>query len=123
MPFVDDTHIPVHNGEQIEKIGRHKQGIWGRHDTCTDGGWVAFTTDPTRKDLAWVVRHHPEHGRSVVLYRDTDASPHTERLRRQMHGHAGFDLLRHRILLAVTQPSVTTDYGTEPTFRQSLVTE
>ncbi|MEU9025876.1 hypothetical protein [Actinomadura sp. NPDC048394] len=51
--------------------------MWGRHDTCTDGhgGWGAFTTDPTRKDLAWVVRHHPEHGRSVVLYRDTDASP------------------------------------------------
>lgn len=75
LPFVDDSNIPVDNGEAIEKIGRHKQGMWGRHDTCTDGGWVAFTTDPTRNDLAWVVRHHPEHGQSVVLYRDTDASP------------------------------------------------
>ncbi|TMR03409.1 hypothetical protein ETD83_10915 [Actinomadura soli] len=75
LPFVDDSHIPVHDGKQVEKIGRHKDGMWGRHDPCQDGGWVAFTNDPGRTDLAWVVRHHPEHGRSVVLYRDQDASP------------------------------------------------
>ena len=32
---------------------------------------------------------------------------------RQMHGRAGFDLLRHRILIP-SKRSVTTDYGTEP---------
>jgi hypothetical protein len=74
LPFVDDSHIPVDDGEAIEKIGRHKDDMWGRHDTCRDGGWVAFTTDPNRTEVSWVVRHHPEHGRSVVLYRDQDAS-------------------------------------------------
>jgi hypothetical protein len=37
-------------------------------------GWVAFTTDLGRPDLAWVVRWHPEHGRSVLLVRDEEAA-------------------------------------------------
>ena len=32
-----------------------------------------LTTDPGRHDLAWVVRWHPDHGRSVVLYHDDNA--------------------------------------------------
>lgn len=31
-----------------------------------------------------------------------------------MHGRAGFDLLRHRILLRCRSRKATTDYGTEP---------
>jgi hypothetical protein len=37
-------------------------------------GWAAYTTDPIRGELAWAVRWHPEHGRSVALYRDEDVS-------------------------------------------------
>ena len=38
---------------------------------------MAFTTDPVRHDLGWLVRWHPEHGRSVVLFRDDEiASVH-----------------------------------------------
>lgn len=79
LPFVDDDHIPVDDPAAIERIGRkHGTGTWGRQDRITqrDGaGWVAFTTDPQRADLAWLVRWHPQHGRSVVLYRDEDAAP------------------------------------------------
>jgi hypothetical protein len=75
LPFVDDTHIPVDDPIALEAIGRkHGTDTWGREDRCREGGWVAFTTDPTRHDLAWLVRWHPDHGRSVVLYRDADAS-------------------------------------------------
>lgn len=38
----------------------------------------------------------------------------TKGIMRQMHGRAGFDLLRHRILLQWRSLNVTTDYGTEP---------
>lgn len=75
LPFVDDIHIPIDDPAAIEAIGRHDGGdMWGRRDDCEPGGWLAFTTDPHNHDLAWVVRFHPEHGRTVVLYRDTDAS-------------------------------------------------
>jgi predicted DNA-binding transcriptional regulator AlpA len=75
LPFVDDTHLSLDDPDAIEAIGRKPGGkTWGRTDPCKDGGWVAFTTDPVRQDLAWVVRWHPEHGRSVVVYRDADAS-------------------------------------------------
>lgn len=75
LPFVDDQHIPVDDAAAIEAIGRKKgEGMWGRQDRCRSGGWVAFTTDPLRYDLAWVVRWHPEHGRSVVIYRNENAS-------------------------------------------------
>lgn len=44
----------------IEAIGRQRgTNTWGREDLCRgDAGWVAFTTDPMRHDLAWVVRSH-----------------------------------------------------------------
>ncbi|GAA3832510.1 hypothetical protein GCM10022226_62170 [Sphaerisporangium flaviroseum] len=80
LPFVDDAHIPIDDPRAVEAIGRrHGTGTWGRHDRTRDGGWVTFTTDPVRKDLAWLIRWHPEHGRSVILYRDADvASAHTD---------------------------------------------
>lgn len=75
LPFVDDAHIPVDDRVGIEAIGRHDGGeTWGREDRVAEGGWVAFTTDPARHDLAWCVRWHPDHGRSVVLYRDGEAA-------------------------------------------------
>ncbi|MFC6087485.1 helix-turn-helix transcriptional regulator [Sphaerisporangium aureirubrum] len=79
MPFVDDAHIPIDDPRAVEAIGRrHGTGTWGRHDRTRDGGWVTFTTDPVRKDLAWLIRWHPEHGRSVILYRNADvASAHS----------------------------------------------
>lgn len=79
LPFVDDAHIPIDDPHAVEAIGRHHgTGTWGRHDPCHDGGWRAFTTDPVRKDLAWLIRWHPQHGRSVILYRDADvASAHS----------------------------------------------
>jgi hypothetical protein len=51
--------------------------MWGREDRASiygGEGWAAFTTDPVRHDLAWCIRWHPARGRSVVLYRDDDAS-------------------------------------------------
>lgn len=62
--------------QAIEAIGRHEgSDMWGREDSCPSSeGWTAFTTDPVRHDLAWVVRWHPAHGRSVVLYRDEEVS-------------------------------------------------
>jgi hypothetical protein len=75
LPFVDDSHIPVEDAARIEKVGRrHGTGMWGREDPARSGGWVAFTTDPRRHDLAWIVRWHPDHGRSVILYRNGEAS-------------------------------------------------
>ncbi|WAU82577.1 hypothetical protein O1Q96_24240 [Streptomyces sp. Qhu-G9] len=77
LPFVDDAHIPVDDPAAIEAIGRHEEGgTWGRWDriSSTKGSWIAFTTDPVRQDLAWVVRNHPEHGRTVLLVPDNEAS-------------------------------------------------
>jgi len=75
LPFVDDAHLPLDDGLAVEAVGRGTgDGMWGRYDRCKEGGWVAFTTDPQRPELAWCVRWHPEHGRSVVLYRDDDAA-------------------------------------------------
>lgn len=76
LPFVDDSHIPLDDPAAIEALGRHEGGeTWGREDQLRRfGGWVAFTTDPLRHDLAWCVRWHPDHGRSVVLYRDDEAA-------------------------------------------------
>src|SRR5689334_3498977 len=74
LPFVDDSLLPLADPAAIEAIGRNKgEGMWGREDECDDGGWFAYTTDPLRHDLAWIVRYHPLHGRSVVVYRDEDA--------------------------------------------------
>jgi hypothetical protein len=78
LPFVDDAHLPLDDPRALEAVGRHPgTDMWGRQDRCTQGGWVAFTTDPIRHELGWCVRWHPLHGRSVVLYRDSDiASVH-----------------------------------------------
>jgi hypothetical protein len=76
LPFVDDSHIPVEDPEAVEATGRHAgTDMWGRFDPVRRfGGWVAFTTDPVRHDLGWVVRWHPDHGRSVLLYRDDEVA-------------------------------------------------
>lgn len=77
LPFVDDSHIPLDDSAAIEAIGRRRGGkTWGRDDPARPrgrNGWVAYTTDPVRHDLAWVVRWHPDNGRSVIVYRDSDA--------------------------------------------------
>ena len=80
LPFVDDSHIPVDDPGGIEAVGRHPgTDTWGRYDANRrNGGWTAFTTDPLRRDLAWIIRWHPDHGRSVLLYSDEDvAAVHT----------------------------------------------
>lgn len=78
LPFVDDSDLPT-EPEAIEAIGRKSGGTtWGREDAIHEGGWAAFTTTAERDDLAWVVRFHPEHGRSVLLVRDDDAASHQQ---------------------------------------------
>ncbi len=75
LPFVDDAHIPVEDPSAVEAVGRHEgSDMWGREDPCPGEGWTAFTTDPIRHDLAWVVRWHPAHGHSVILYQDEDVA-------------------------------------------------
>lgn len=74
LPFVDDSALPE-DPRSIEAIGRHPgRETWGRQDKTRDGGWAAFTTTAERNDLAWFVRFHPVHGRSVMLVRDSDAA-------------------------------------------------
>jgi hypothetical protein len=76
LPFVDDSHIPIEDPAAVEAVGRHPgTDMWGREDRCHGAeGWAAFTTDPINHGVAWCVRWHPEHGRSVLLYRDDDAA-------------------------------------------------
>ncbi len=76
LPFVEDEHIPIEDPDAVEAIGRHEgAGTWGRCDTDRGTGeWAAFTTEPKNPSVAWVIRFHPEHGRSVLLYRDSDAT-------------------------------------------------
>ena len=76
LPFVEDEHIPIDDPDAVEAIGRHEGvGTWGRCDTDHETGeWAAFTTDPKNPSVGWVIRFHPEHGRSVLLYRDDDAT-------------------------------------------------
>lgn len=83
LPFVDDTHIPIEDAAAIEAVGRKRgPGMWGRTDPTraregedhVDTGWKAFTTDPLNTELAWVVRCHPDYGRSVWLVTNEDAS-------------------------------------------------
>ena len=89
LPFVDDRHIPIEDPQAVEAVGRRPgTDTWGRYDRLSsftkaddhvDHGQVAFTTDLSNEQLAWVVRYHPEHGRSVLLVRDEDASDaHTD---------------------------------------------
>ncbi|MGW5214332.1 hypothetical protein ACWEQO_24820 [Streptomyces sp. NPDC004051] len=78
LPFVDDSHLPVDDPAAVEAIGRHEEGgTWGRwdKDRQVEGAWLAFTTDPIRQDLAWVLRYHPDQGRTILLVPDKDASP------------------------------------------------
>ncbi|MEN4397406.1 hypothetical protein [Mycolicibacterium conceptionense] len=77
LAFVDDAHIPVDDPDAIEDIGRGKG--YGRHGRCDstfgadqDRQWWAATTEPDGTDLAWCVRYHPRHGRSVILVRNED---------------------------------------------------
>src|SRR5882724_8119779 len=76
LPFVDDDHIPIEDPTAIQALGRHAgTGMWGRSDTDSrTGEWIAFTTDPKNHAFGWIVRYHPDHGRSVMLYRDSDTS-------------------------------------------------
>ncbi len=83
LPFVDDSHIPVEDPDAVEAVGRNRgEGRWGRTDPCLlrtatenlPNGHRAFTTDPQRHDLAWLVRIHPDFGRTVVLVADADVS-------------------------------------------------
>ena len=95
LPFVDDSHLPIEDGGRaLEAVGRNVgDGMWGRYDEAStddhdDAGWLAFTTDPLRHDLGWVVRYHPDHGRTVLLMRDGDTA--------EMHNHWWNDTLLFR---------------------------
>uniref|UniRef100_UPI003F496A21 helix-turn-helix transcriptional regulator n=1 Tax=Amycolatopsis sp. CA-293810 TaxID=3239926 RepID=UPI003F496A21 len=76
LPFVDDGHIPIEDPDAVEGLGRGAGGdMWGRCDYDEGTGeWAAYTTDPKNHDFAWVLRFHPEHGLSVLLYRDEAGS-------------------------------------------------
>jgi len=76
LPFIDDSHIPIDDPEAIESLGRHPgTDMWGRFDANEKTGeWIAFTTDPKNHTYAWVVRHHPDHASSVILYRKGDGA-------------------------------------------------
>ena len=75
LPFINDSLLDLDSPSAIEAIGRKPNtDTWGRYDLYNvPGAWRAFTTDPENTDYAWVVIHHPSHGRSVTLYRSQDA--------------------------------------------------
>lgn len=76
LPFIDDSHIPIEDPAQVEAVGRHEgTDMWGRYDADSrTGEWAAFTTDPQNHRFSWLVRYHPEHGRSVTVYLDKDSA-------------------------------------------------
>jgi hypothetical protein len=80
LPFIDDGHFPIHDGQAIEANGRHEYNAgWGRYDR--DQGderrWGAFTNDQFNLKFSWLVRHDPGYGRTVLLYTDgADAIMH-----------------------------------------------
>ncbi|MFD2623620.1 hypothetical protein [Streptomyces chumphonensis] len=92
LPFINDERLLLDNPDAIERTGRNQgEGLWGRTDRLRGGGWVAFTTETKNRDYAWAVHQHPQHGRTVLLIRDTDlGSLHHE----WMYGRNGF-LYRH----------------------------
>ncbi len=92
LPFINDGRLPLDNPDAIERTGRNQRAdLWGRTDRTSDGGWVAFTTEPKSPSFAWAVFHHPPHGRTVLLIRDGDQSD----LHHQwLYGRSGF-LHRH----------------------------
>ncbi|MET9914494.1 hypothetical protein ABZZ74_48715 [Streptomyces sp. NPDC006476] len=55
----------------VQTMGLDIDGVWDAERNTQ--GWVTYTTDPIRRDLAWCVRYHPEHGRSVLLHHEKDA--------------------------------------------------
>lgn len=75
LPFVDDSILPLENRYAIEALGRDRkgEGLWGRTDAAGEH-WKVFTTDPTVPELAWIVRSHPQHGRTVLLVRNADVT-------------------------------------------------
>lgn len=77
LPFVDDSHLPLHDGQAIESHGRHDYNAgWGRYDRDRDDErrWGAFTNDQFNLQYSWLVRHDPAHGRTVLLYANGDES-------------------------------------------------
>ncbi|MBZ6093458.1 hypothetical protein KVH02_34925 [Streptomyces olivaceus] len=92
LPFINDERLLLDNPDAIERTGRNQgAGLWGRTDRLRDGGWVAFTTETKNRDYAWAVHQHPEHGRTVLLIRDSDMSTLHHHW---MYGGNGF-LYRH----------------------------
>lgn len=73
LPFIDDSHLPLHDGQAIEAHGRHDYNAgWGRYDCDRNDErrWSAFTNDQFNLKFSWVVRHDPGYGRTVLLYAD-----------------------------------------------------
>ncbi|MYZ40991.1 hypothetical protein GT002_39270, partial [Streptomyces sp. SID4917] len=64
LVFVDDTHLPLGQSSRLKDAALSTGDFHGR----SDGQWWAYLPDPARPELAWCVRHHPVHGRSVLLY-------------------------------------------------------
>ncbi|WP_432156106.1 hypothetical protein [Streptomyces sp. bgisy153] len=64
LAFVDDTHLPLADGGHLKDAALRT----GDAHSQPDGQWWAYLPDPTRPELAWCIRHHPAHGRSVLLY-------------------------------------------------------
>lgn len=91
LPFVDDSHLPIHDGKAIQAHGRHDYNAgWGRYDSDqTDRRrWCAFTNDQFNLSFSWVVRHDPGFGRTVLLYASGD-----ETLMHDVSPHDGDPLL------------------------------
>lgn len=71
--------MSVHAAPLTDRLGRID-------DDPSTGWWAAFTTDSKSTKFAWVVRYHPEHGRSVMLYRGADATdPYTDWVKNRAH--------------------------------------
>lgn len=71
LPFIDDSHLPIHDGRAIEAHGRHDYNAgWGRYDDDQrdERRWGAFTNDQFNLKFSWLVRHDPGYGRTVLLY-------------------------------------------------------
>ncbi|MFE1190081.1 helix-turn-helix transcriptional regulator [[Kitasatospora] papulosa] len=69
LAFVDDTHLPLGDEGRLKDIALRTGDAHSR----PDGQWWACLPDPARPELAWCIRHHPVHGRSVALYPTTQA--------------------------------------------------
>lgn len=73
LPFIDDSHLPIHDGQAIEAHGRHDYNAgWGRYDDDQrdERRWCAFTSDQFNLNFSWLVRQDPGYGRTVLLYTD-----------------------------------------------------